>query len=237
MRITVCPAIFQQFSSARIAVIAGWGLNNHQTPPEVIELLRTAEEAVRSCYSLEELSSLGQITDWRDAYRTFGMKPSSYRSSIEALLRRVLQGKDLPSISPVVDLYNIVSLKHLLPAGAMNLDAIQGDVTLTVANGQERFIRLGGEAPENIQPGEVIYRDDDDVLCRAWNYRESEKSKITPSSRNVCLFLEGLDSTSTTNLVAAQTEMQELLKTYCGGSYQLGILSLSEPHIALGDPS
>ena len=182
---------------------------------------------------MEELASLGPIVDWREAYRAFGMKPSSYRSSIESLLRRVLQGKELPSISPIVDLYNVVSLRHLIPAGAVDLDAVQGGVELTIANGNERFIRLGSTTPEPIQAGEVIYRDDEDVLCRAWNYRESSKSQITPTTRNTCLFLEGLASTSKELLELAQADLHQLLQEHCGGRYQLEFLIPSTPQAHL----
>jgi lysyl-tRNA synthetase class 2 len=79
---------------------------------------------------------------------------------------------------------------------------------------------LGTDKPEPIKKGEVIYRDDKEVLCRSWNYRECEKTKITPSTKNVCLVLEGLEHTKTDELHAAIAHLKQLLHKYCQGSYQ-----------------
>jgi len=89
-----------------------------------------------------------------------------------------------------------------------------------IADGSELFIMLGTDKPEPIKKGEVIYRDDKEVLCRSWNYRECEKTKITPSTKNVCLVLEGLEHTNTDELHAAISNLKELLQKYCQGSYQ-----------------
>ena len=43
--------------------------------------------------------------------------------SIEAMLRRALKGGAF-RINPLVDLYNALSLRHICPAGAVDLDAV-----------------------------------------------------------------------------------------------------------------
>ena len=47
------------------------------------------------------------------------------------------------SISPLVDLYNAVSLRHALPCGGEDRAAIVGDVRLTRAAGGEPFRTIG----------------------------------------------------------------------------------------------
>ncbi len=79
---------------------------------------------------------------------------------------------------------------------------------------------LGTDKPEPIKKGEVIYRDDKEVLCRSWNYRECEKTKITPATKNVCLVLEGLEHTASEETHQAIAELKHLLQKYCHGSYQ-----------------
>ncbi len=217
---SIDPTIPSLFPHAKMGVLVCNGLNNQGSYPEIESLLRQTEEQVRQKYNVEGLATLPKISDWREAYRKFGFSPSAHRSSIEALLRRVLQGKQLPSISPIVDLYNIVSLQHVLAAGGDDLDKVEGGITLTVADGTELFIMLGTDKPEPIKKGEVIYRDDKEVLCRSWNYRECEKTKITPSTQNVCLVLEGLEHTSTDELHSAISTLKKILEQYCGGSYR-----------------
>lgn len=214
------PMIPGMFPSAKMGVLVCKGLNNTGAYPEIASMLRKVEEDLRQRYTVEGLATLPKISDWREAYRKFGFSPSAHRSSIEALLRRVLQGKQLPSISPIVDLYNITSLRHILAAGGDDLDKVEGGITLTVADGSELFIMLGTDKPEPIKKGEVIYRDDKEVLCRSWNYRECDKTKITPGTTNVCLVLEGLEHTSSDELHQAIHELKQLLQHYCQGSYE-----------------
>ncbi|MEZ4529653.1 MAG: phenylalanine--tRNA ligase beta subunit-related protein [Thermomicrobiales bacterium] len=79
------------------------------------------------------------------------MKPSKYRSSIEAMLRSAQSGRLRP-INPLVDLYNAISLRHLLPVGGEDLAAIVGDVRLTRAQGDEEFTPLGSKDRRHRRP-------------------------------------------------------------------------------------
>ena len=60
---------------------------------------------------------------WREAYRAFGA-PKGYRSSVEGLAKRAVKDSCPPSINPLVDLYNVTSLKYLFPCGAEDLDCL-----------------------------------------------------------------------------------------------------------------
>lgn len=220
LHFTINPTIIQKFPHAKFGVLVGQNLDNTHPSPEIAALLRTVESDLRQKYTAEQILTLPKIIDWREAYRQFGFSPSSHRSSIEALLRRVVQGKELPSINPLVDLYNYISLKHLLAAGGDDLEKLEGRLFLTLADGTEKFIMLGTDKPEPIKKGEVIYRDDKEVTCRSWNYRECEKTKITPSTHHVCLILEGLEQTSADEIKAGILELKSLLSKYCSGSYQ-----------------
>jgi DNA/RNA-binding domain of Phe-tRNA-synthetase-like protein len=220
MPFRIDPSIISQFPAVKVGVLVCKGLDNHGKFPEIAALLRTTEEEIEQKYTVETLITLPKIADWREAYRKFGFSPSSHRSSVEALLRRVVQGKQLPSINPIVDLYNIISIKHILAAGGDDLDKVEGEIALTIADGTERFVMLGTDKPEPIKKGEVIYRDDQEVLCRSWNYRECEKTKITENTQNVCLVLEGLEHTSSEEIQSAIAELKQLLEKYCKGSYQ-----------------
>jgi hypothetical protein len=91
---------------------------------------------------------------WREAYRAFGRKPSRFPNSAEGLLGRVLRGDALPAINRLVDLYNAVSLKHVLPVGGEDLEQVASDPTLCFARGGEPFdtIRSGAPVVESVPP-------------------------------------------------------------------------------------
>lgn len=214
MKLKIDPLIFNKFPEAKIGVLVVRDISNTNSSVDFVSLLRSTEEFVRKNYTLESVINHPKIVDWRNAYRSFGFKPSEYRCSLEALLRRVLNNKEIPSINPLVDIYNVISLKYLLPAGGGNVDSIEGNMNLTFAQGNERFVMLGQTNTTSLIPGEVIYQDNKDVLCRAWNYRESEKSKIKLETKNAYFILEGLQNTSLEEIEQGLEEMANLMHSF-----------------------
>ena len=131
-------------------------VTNGPSPPELVDLLREAEKSVRSRLSLEQVAEEPCIKAWRDAYRAFGAKPSEYRSSVEAMARRVLRGDALPSINALVDIGNVISLRYLVPAGSHAIDVLQGDIEVRVATGHEDFLAFGStELEHRIRGGDL----------------------------------------------------------------------------------
>ena len=63
-----------------------------------------AEELASIGLSMDNLASHPDVTGWRQVYGSMGVKPSKYRSSLEALLRRVLKEKSLWTVNSIVDL-------------------------------------------------------------------------------------------------------------------------------------
>lgn len=129
------------------------------------------------------------IESWHTAYRSFGLNPNRMRPSVEALGRRVARHGRLPRINPAVDAYNLVSLHHGLPAGAFDLDAIEGDLVIRRAGPDEPFFGIGGSA-DSAHEGEIVYADASRLLTRGWNYRDCDHTKVTPTSRAVIFMVE-----------------------------------------------
>ena len=75
---------------------------------DALTVLRQAEKGAKNQYEDADLAQVGKITDWREAFRSFGYKPSSTRSSVEALLRRAVKEKPLPDINSLVNLNNSI---------------------------------------------------------------------------------------------------------------------------------
>ena len=68
---------------------------------------------------------------------------------------------------------------------------------------------------------------------RAWNYRESDQTKITENISNVYLLLEGLEHTSHEEIANALSELNELVSQYCGGTFKLFVLDKNNPEESL----
>lgn len=214
MKFKVNPKIFEDFDKPVIGVIIATGINNKNDDPQIQKLLREAEINLREKLDGVEISEHPHIAPWRETYRKFGSKPRDFRCSAEALVRVVLRGSEIKKISPLVDLYNLISIKYILPVGAEDLDKIQGDLELTFASGSEDYIPLGEQENDPPQKGEVIYRDEIGVICRRWNWREGDRTKITKETKNAIVVLESIASIP---IKEAVEELSDLIKKYCGG--------------------
>ena len=100
-----------------------------------------------------------RIAAWQAVYKSFPTpKKERIRPSIGSLVSRIRSGlTELPFISPLVAISNVVSLSNLMPSGLIDLDRIDGDLVLGPANGQEQFTAFGKTTTAPILPGEIIY--------------------------------------------------------------------------------
>lgn len=94
-----------------------------------------------------------------DVFNRVGLNPNKYTSSIGAMVKRVPEGNHLPSINPIVDPGNSVSLKYILPMGAHNFDALKGEIMVRFSKEGDTFIPLREEIVETLEAGELIYAD------------------------------------------------------------------------------
>ncbi len=170
---SISDKIFRRFPGYVRGVVVAQGVRNHPSPEALVQMLREVEESTRNNLKIEQVAETPRIKAWREAYRSFGAKPSEFRSSIEALVRRVLRHEPLPSINALVDIGNIVSLRHLVPAGGHAIDVLTGDIVLRPATGREEFTPFGSDKMEHPLPGEVIFAEGDTVLTRRWTWRQA----------------------------------------------------------------
>jgi len=176
------------------------GLRNGPADEASERLLAAAEETARAS-GLERAADDPRIDAWRAVFSAFGAKPSRYPSSAESLLARVLKGESVPRINAVVDTYNAVSLRHVIPVGGEDLDALEGDLRLVRAAGGEHFD--GDEPP---RPGEVVWRDDAGVTCRRWNWRQGQRTRLTEATTRAFFVFDALRPQAADEAVAELVE-------------------------------
>lgn len=234
MKISVSEEIFNQFPSTTLGIVVAKGINNRVDDHTIPALLRAEESRIRATINKDDLGSRPEILTWRDTYKKFGVKPSDARSSVESLYRSVLNGRDIRRVNPLVDLYNFISLRYMLPAGAEDLAQINGDIQLTFAGPSEpAILLLGDEKPESPPPGEVIYRDDDGAICRRWNWREADRTKIIPQTTDCIIVLERLEPVAIPTLEAAVKEVCDGVARLLGGTAKSYLLNKENQSISL----
>jgi DNA/RNA-binding domain of Phe-tRNA-synthetase-like protein len=201
----------------RAGVVVAENLVNRPTDERSARLLHDAADHWRS---LARAADHPHIDAWRAAFSSFGAKPSRYPSSAEALMQRALRRDDLPRISVLVDLYNAVSVKHAIPVGGEDLDAIAGAVTLMRASGDEPFEPRDDPAGEVEHPraGEIVWADGLGVTCRRWNWRQGRRTQLTLKTTAAYFLFDALGACDDAQVSAAMVELSGLLAELCPGA-------------------
>lgn len=179
------------FPEVEIAVMTAHNVDNHNDAKVPNDLIQSANEIAKKWVPDDPISANPVVKAWRDAYRKFKTKKGA-RNAVENLLKRAKNDKGVGNINPVVDVYNSVSLEYAFPIAAEDLDKIIGDVHLTVAKGGENFYPIGENEPEEALPGEVVYRDDKDIISRCWAWRDSARVADTDDTKNLLFYMENI---------------------------------------------
>jgi len=226
---SISQEVFNKFPGFCRGVVVATGLTNGAAPADLTAALREAEAALPSILNIDTILENPKISNWREAYRSIGIKPTEFRPSVEALARRVLRGESLPSISTLVDIGSLVTIRHLLPTGAHAIDHLKGDIELRFASGNETFEPFGTDIVEHPAPGEIIFADGDIVMTRRWTWRQAKHSLVVPETTAVEVNLDGLPPFTQTDVETICTEVAGLLEKYCGGTSRFEVLTKDHP--------
>jgi lysyl-tRNA synthetase class 2 len=215
-KIIISDEIFDLYPDFYRGIVFVGNITNHKSYKRVRKLLHGQVEA-RSALDVENDR---RLLAWDEAHEQFGSDPRKHPPSIRALLERIKTSPNLPFINSVVALFNYTSLKYLIPCGGDDIDQVEGNLVLGLAKGGERFRPLGGGEEEAPVPGEVIYHDDanGNVMCRRWNWRNGERTKIEVESKRLVINVDGLPPVAPDVVDQARNELAELLVEHCKAS-------------------
>ena len=230
-KIIIEKDIFLKFPGFKRGLILISDIENSFVNEKIERFLNEEIERRASQRNLEH----NYVKAWDEIHRKFGSNPNKFPPSIKALLKRVEKGKKIPFINSVVALFNYISLKYLIPCGGDDVGKIEGNLCLGFAKGNEIFVPLGSHQEENPEPGEVIYYDDKtlNVMCRKWNWRNGDFSKITENTKKIVINVDGADIVPESLIKEAKDELAELLKENCRASLITDLLSSKKNEIVI----
>ncbi len=230
-------AVADAFPDFRLAAVVAENLTIAVArPPGLERIVAAREEAARERWAGTELSQIPGVAAWRTAYRAFGIKQTRYRSSVERLMKNVLAGRPLGRINSFVDLYNAVSVAHVLPLGADNLDLVVPPLSFRPARETDTFVDmsdLGDDGEVETQapkPGEVVFADTRHVLCRRWNWRQDARTLITPATGRAVVTVQ---ANGWGDVEAAAADLIDLIGRFCGGRCRMAVADRGRPELAL----
>ena len=185
---------------------------------ELWDEINTLGEKYRQTLTTESLKEMSGIAATRKVYRACGKDPSRYRPASEALIRRMLKGKELYQRDTLVDLVNLASIAYGYSIGGFDADKFEGD-TLTLGVGKD------GEPYEGIGRGMInieglpVYRDKTGGVGTPTS--DNERTKMSIDTTHLVVLINGYDGDEQHVRENAEYIIQ-LLKKYCqsdGGSY------------------
>src|SRR3972149_508982 len=218
MRFSIQRELFDLLPDLTIGMVVAKGVDNTRLSEEIDHLLTQVTEEMKKSFAADKAQDHPRIKPWRTAFSKLSISGSKFPSSIESMVRRILKGDPFPRINPLVDLYNSVSLRYLVPMGGHDLNTIQGNIHLRFAEGWEPFTPMGGGETMVVPKGELVYRDDREVLTRNWVWRQCEKDKATEKTKNIFIPVDVLGEVGREWGDESIVELSQLIPRFFGGT-------------------
>ena len=213
MRFVVSPEIFKLYPGLRLPVAVAEDVEAATDTAGVEKLWRQAwEEAGQLLPNYGNAQSHPRVAAWRDAMAATGVSGRKFPSSVESLLRRAFKGGEPLSINPLVDFYNSVSLRHVVPAGGFDLAQLGDALELRLTREGDTFRPLDSASAERVEPGEVAYASGNEILTRHFVWKQSHTGLLGESTSSLFLVCEVLGEVEESADGLAQAVLEDLSK-------------------------
>jgi len=181
---------------------------------------RERDESIRGLmrrYTGRQAADIPGVAETRGMFHRLGVDPTKSRPASEALLRRVLQGKGLPSIHPTVDVCNLASLEHQLPLGLYDRSHVKGSIVARVGRTGETYegIRKG---PVHLA-GRPLLADEEGPFGAPTS--DSARTQVTDATRTLLAVIYCPVDRPGEHLSAMLARVADLLARHCGATVHL----------------
>jgi DNA/RNA-binding domain of Phe-tRNA-synthetase-like protein len=216
--VTWSADVLVRFPELAICIGTIIGIHNQKENDQLRQLKKTVYEEAKAKYNSEALKDNPTVRAYRDFYWKLDIDPTKTRPSGEALLRRVLNGNELPNISTVVDAYNLASMQTVIPISGFDKDRLNPPFHIRFAN-NEAFTGIGMNKPMQLTQKMLILTDEKQVLC-VYPYRDSDHTKITLLTQKAVIIGYGAPRIDQEQLKAAVERTLEYIKCVSGGEIE-----------------
>lgn len=154
-----------------------------------------------------------------ESFWKVGVDPTKTRPAGEALTRRVLAGKELPTINTLVDACNLAPLETSVAIAAFDTAQLHpGALVLRRARSGESFVGIGMAGPVDMAGSEVVIEDEGDrELVAMYPYLNAGRSKVTGATRSALLLICGAQTIEDGPLKSSLELCERWFADSCGG--------------------
>ena len=232
MKFSVSKDVFEKMDNLCLGIVVAKGIDNSKSE-KIAEMLNQNISIAEEKFQDKKVKEMDEIVSYRDKFRELGINPNKFMSSIEAIITRISKHKGFPSINPIVDLGNSLSIKYLVPLGAHDIGNLDDDICIRFSNKGDSFIPFGSDEEEYLEDGELIYSVVDKVRTRRWIWRQSEQGKITNQTTDVFFPIDGFKDKNYDSIINARDELAKLLKDNFDCEVEVGFVDAENPQYLL----
>lgn len=217
-------------------VVVAYGLDNRTPNEQIAEGLKCEIEKVKREDDREEMKNSELLAPYREAMEELGISSGKYPCSIEAILNRIKKKGDFPSISPIVDLGNYISLKYKVPVGVHDLDTLEGELCVRCADREDCQREENSLDHDKLREGEPVYATGNSVRTRRFMWRQLPAGRITEKSQNIIFPIDGFTHNRET-IEAACKELQQCVEVFFHVEAEAGYVNADNPEYRFGQMS
>jgi DNA/RNA-binding domain of Phe-tRNA-synthetase-like protein len=196
----------------KLGVVEADGLRVVPVDEGLAKLMDEISERKRNEFTVESLAEAPAVRAVRAMFREWGMDPSKYRPSSEALLRRVVQGKGLYRVSNAVDICNLGSIQTGWPFGCYDRASIRAPIALRHGTAGETYEGIGKKMWH--LDGRPVLADPDGPFGSPIS--DSTRSMITESAREILVVIYAPAGAPDSGLEGAMKRLGERFSQFAG---------------------
>jgi len=229
--------VLERFPNYRVAVVVARDLAIPDHLPKPIEdYVSAAESSIVDEWGGRPVSDIAEVAAWRQAYKNFGIRKTSYRPSVERLIRHIQRHGTLPRVNALVDLYNAVSVVYRMPAGADDLEKLAPPLAFRFSHPADSFIALGDAERKEDPPktGEVVYADQRQVLCRRWNWYQDDRTATSAATHRAVITVQSIAGSGAHAVEDAAAALSGLLQEHLSARVEWAVADRGTPRAIVG---
>jgi lysyl-tRNA synthetase class 1 len=198
------------------------------------EITTLIDELVKSSDFESLKANSEKLQAYKKLLKAFGVDPTKRKPSPVALVDRLAKGKDFPRINNLVDLYNMLVVKHQFSLGAFDADHLSTPLLLRFSEHSDMFQGIGTDKMKKLEKDELCYFDAENLcIARDFNYYDSDVTKVQESTTRILLNVDATSAHDAEQMKLVMEEAIELITKHCGGTASEPVYVLAEDGVTL----